>query len=144
MPDADVSATPAHALVEGDPCGPLVMIVVAGVGFKVLEGTPVLHEQEAALDVAQETALGMFFELLEHAGHGEKYRQPFMDFPEFVDSHADDEDNEVALEFSGHSCGNDISHGTTSRLKNDSWDLYHIPANSYKREFQRALPVVMS
>jgi len=124
MPDADVTSAPAHALVECNPRGPMVMIVTAGVGLKVLEGTPVLNEQEAALNVAQETALGMFVELLEHARHGEKYRQPFMDFPEFVDPHADDEDNEVALDFSGHSCRNDLWHGTTSEAEERLWDVF--------------------
>jgi len=118
----------------------MVMIVTPGVGLKVLEGTPVLNEQEAALNVAQETALGMFVELLEHARHGEKYRHPFVDFPEFIDSHADDEDNEVARDFSGHSCGNDWCHGTTSEAEERFVGcFYHIPANPDKGKPQRGL-----
>src|SRR4051794_34115461 len=59
----------------------------------------------------------MFCKFLEHARHGEEYGQPFMDLPGFVDAHADDENDEIAFEFSGHSRRDDICHSTTSMLK---------------------------
>jgi hypothetical protein len=73
MPDADVTAALSHALIECDPCGPVVMIVASGVGFEVLEGSPVLHDQQATLNMTQEAAFGMFCKFLEHSRHGEEY-----------------------------------------------------------------------
>src|ERR1051325_9523550 len=63
VPDADVAATLAHAAIEGDPGGPVLVIVRAGVGFELLEGAPVLDDQERGKDVAEETAIGLALQL---------------------------------------------------------------------------------
>jgi hypothetical protein len=52
----------------------------------------------------------MLLELAHHPWHRDEDRQPLPRLPEAVDPHADQEDDEVALDLGGHALGDDRCH----------------------------------
>lgn len=64
------------------------LILIAGIGFKMFEGPPILDDDPEAHDVTKKTGLGTSFEFTDHEGHRPKHRYPLVNFPRLVDSHA--------------------------------------------------------
>lgn len=85
--------------------------VAADPPFERFEGFPILHHDgcspEPTFHLAQ-AQIFVVFELLEHSPHGTGNGPPLMNFPEFVDSHTDQEDDEfVFRDVGGDALGND-------------------------------------
>jgi hypothetical protein len=51
----------------------------------------------------QETQFGLHAQFPDHARHGARDGQPFVDFEGLVDAHADQKDDEVAVDIGGQS-----------------------------------------
>ena len=101
---------PPSRLLKRDPGGPMLLVLTARVRFEMLERSPVLNDDLHSEDVPEETALRTFLELANHRLHREKHRQPFVDLPRLVDPHADQEDDEIAVELSRHAGRDDLGH----------------------------------
>ena len=86
VPDADIASAASDPAVEIHPGRPVFLISCSRIGFQVLEGAPVLHDDASDSVVPQKSRFGMSFELLQHFRHGEKSGKPFMKLPRFVDS----------------------------------------------------------
>jgi len=101
VPDSDVSGC-THLLVEGTPCRQVMGVGVAGESFEVLERAPVLHEGRTAAQHAlchtEKAGIRIAAELADHRGIALRTGQPAVDLPELVDPHADEEDDEVAVD----------------------------------------------
>src|ERR1700676_427792 len=86
----------------------------------------------------------MSFEFFQHFRHGEKNGKPFMQFPGFIDSYADEKDHELAFHLGRHAGTNYVCHGTSlfAGTSNLGPCLAHItlPLHSTQRICPREAP----
>src|SRR5205809_7647580 len=68
--------------------------------------------------VPKEATLGVCLEFSQDSTNREKYGKPFVNFPDPIDTHPNEEDHEIAFDFSGHEVWNDPRH--TLRLRGSS------------------------
>src|SRR5215203_6791189 len=109
------------ALVEVDPGGPMGRVAAARIGLQVLEGAPELDEHRSpwASEISagtKEPGFRSLLELTQHLRHREEDGQPLPRLPELVDPHADQEDDEGAVDLSRHALVNDLCHGDARSL----------------------------
>jgi hypothetical protein len=75
---------------------------VAGEAVQVLEAAPVLHHHRAAVEQAgvgaEQPLAGVVVKVAQHPRHPDVDRPPLLDLPRPVEPHADEEDDEVAVE----------------------------------------------
>src|SRR3954451_6206269 len=115
VPDADV-ARPTDDLVEALPRRQVPRVRVARVAVELLERAPELHERRASVHPtelgAEEAGLRVGLELLHHGRHGAEDHERPPQLPRPVEAHADEEDDEVALERGAVTTGED-GHAAT-------------------------------
>jgi hypothetical protein len=75
---------------------------VTRIVFKLLKRAPILHHDFSHSSVTHKTGLRMGLKLFDHPGHGEQHGQPFVNLPDPVDPHPDQENHKLAIHFSGH------------------------------------------
>src|SRR5215218_10256557 len=95
-------------------------VTAARIGLQVLKGAPELDEHRspwASVIFAgtKEPGFRPLPELTQHPRHREEDGQPLPRLPELVDPHADQEDNESALDLRRHALVNDLCHGDALR-----------------------------
>jgi len=113
VPDADIAAAVAQSFVEGHPGWPVLPLVAARVRLELLERPPVLHDDPRPEYRAEKSRVRPRLQLLHHPRHGQEHRQPLVNLPELVDAHADQEDDEIALDVGRHPLGIDAGHGSS-------------------------------
>ena len=92
----------------------MLRVFVVGVSEQGLEGPPVLDHLDVAESpagsIAEQTPLILLLQLLQHARHGQEDRQPLVDLPERVHSHADEEDREILVQVGSEASGLHTRH----------------------------------
>src|SRR5215216_5760743 len=96
-------------------------VAAARIGLEVLEGAPELDEHRSpwASEIAagtKEPGSRAMLELPQHPRHREEDGQPLPRLPELVDPHADQEDDEGALDLRRHALVNDLCRGDCPSL----------------------------
>src|SRR5215217_1229821 len=86
------------------------------IGLQVLEGAPELDEHRSpwAPEIAagaKEPGFRRLLELTQHLRHRKEDGQPLPRLPELVDPHADEEDDEGALDLRCHALVDELCHG---------------------------------
>jgi hypothetical protein len=122
VPDADIASVTPYAAVEINPCRPVFLILRSRIGFQVLEGALILHDYAPKTAMPQKSGFGMSFEFLQHFRYGEENGKPFMQFPRFIDSYADEKDHELAFHLGRHAGTNYLCHKTSSVPELLIWD----------------------
>ena len=111
MPDPDIAARFLHAPVELDPGRPMQRLAIARVALEMVEAAPILHDGLAQPVVAEKADLGRSgLQFLQHFRHHASNRQPLVQFPWFVDAHADQEDDKVAVDSARDTACDDVGH----------------------------------
>jgi hypothetical protein len=64
----------------------------------------------------------MSFEFLQHFWHSQEDGNPLMELPGFIDSHADEKDDELAFHLGRHPGINYLRHEISSRPQLVMWD----------------------
>src|SRR5204862_340259 len=106
----------ADELVEALPRRQVPRVRVARVAIEVLERAPELHQRRAAVHEAElgaeEAGLRVGLKLLHHGPHGAEDHERPPQLPRPVEAHADEEDDEVALDRGAVTTGED-GHAAT-------------------------------
>ena len=96
MPNTDI-ATVTDILAKARPRRQVRQIRVLRISSESPKRLPVLKKQYRSTkpDVAaHKTKIRLAPKLGQHTGHGQKHRQPLMNFPRAIDSHTDEKDAE--------------------------------------------------
>ena len=112
MPNANVAAV-ANRLVERAPGGEMCLVRVSGIRIEAVEVAPVLNRNRGAPEPvarAEAPEFRMLCEFFLHPRHRDCNWEPAAKFPEFVDAHADEKHDEVAIGGRGESAAMDFTH----------------------------------
>src|SRR5438128_4518588 len=60
--------------------------------------------------IPEEAAFAVRVEFPQDSTNGEQYRKPFVDLPDLVDTHPNEEHHEIAVDFRRHELWNDTRH----------------------------------
>src|SRR5439155_11718 len=60
--------------------------------------------------IPEEAAFSVRVEFTQDSTNGEQYRKPFVDLPDVVDTHPNEEHHEIAVDFRRHKLWNDPRH----------------------------------
>lgn len=106
----------AHQRPHFQPCREVLPGRSPGIFHKLIKGAPILHDDGWIAHVcmtAQEPTLWVILELLKHAPHGLRHRQPGAYMPPAVPAEADMEDHEITLDL----CCGGLSNQSTPLCK---------------------------